>query len=230
MNNFDFRSELIINNLSIKEKELLFSHTKQLLFKKGQLFFHEGSAPTGIYLMKEGTSKIMKTSLNGTEQIFYIYKKGDLIGYHALLCNEDYQDSCQAITDCEVLFISKVRFELLMQEIPHLKDEIMSNMAHEFGVLINKISILAQKSVRERLAFYLLILNDRFKENQEEFSNINLSREDLANLIGTARETVVRLLSEFKNDDYIEINKRIIKIKSVDKLVKCAKAELEIEA
>ena len=85
-------------------------------------------------------------------------------------------------------------------------------MSHEFGVLVNTIIILAQKPLRERLALYLLILNDRYFDETTQTAQINLPREDLANIIGTARESLGRLLKEFKEYQLIHINKRTIEI------------------
>ena len=95
-------------------------------------------------------------------------------------------------------------------------------MSHEFGVLVNTIIILAQKPLRERLALYLLILNDRYFDEATQTAQINLPCEDLANIIGTARESLGRLLKEFKEYQLIHINKRTIEIINLEKLTQIA--------
>lgn len=225
INKLHFESDKILTSLSESDKELFLSFAERLVFRKGKLIFYEDGIPTGIFLIKSGRAKIYKTGLYGKDQIFYIYKRGDLFGYHALLCNEKYEDSCEALEDCEILFLSKDKLEFLLQEIPKLKLLFIQNMSHEFGVLVNTITILAQKPLRERLALYLLILNERYYDEETQKSLIMLPREDLANIIGTARESLGRLLKEFKEENLIRINKRAIEITDLVKIEKIAKSE-----
>lgn len=222
INQLDFESDKILSSLSKEDKEYFLSFTQNLTFKKGKLIFYEDGIPTGIFLVKRGKAKIYKTGIYGKDQIFYIYKRGDLFGYHALLANEKYEDSCEALEDCEILFISKKDFEHLLDKIRNLKLLFIQNMSHEFGVLVNTITILAQKPLRERLALYLLILQKRYYDKASKQSLINLSREDLSNIIGTARESLGRLLKEFKEDGLIDINKRTIEIINFDELKRLA--------
>lgn len=219
---FHFESEKILTSLSKEDKQYFLSFAHCLTFKKGKLIFYEEGIPTGIFLVKKGKAKIFKTGIYGKDQIFYIYKRGDLFGYHALLANERYEDSCEALEDCEVLFFDKKDVEHLLEKVRDLKLLFIQNMSHEFGVLVNIITILAQKTLRERLALYLLILHERYFNEQTERSEINLPREDLANIIGTARESLGRLLKEFKEDQLISINKRTIEIIDFKKLKKLA--------
>lgn len=216
--NLDFESDKILPSLSKEDRAYLLSHGKTLTFKKGKLIFYEAGIPTGIFLVKSGKAKIYKTGIYGKDQIFYIYKSGDLFGYHALLANEKYEDSCEAIEDCEVLFISNADFNKILEKNGKLKLLFIQNMSHEFGVLVNTITILAQKSLRERLAIFLIILHERYYDADSKQSIITLSREDLANMIGTARESLSRLLKEFKEDDLIEITKRSIEINNYNTL------------
>ncbi|WP_421765415.1 Crp/Fnr family transcriptional regulator [Ekhidna sp.] len=216
---FDFESNRILSSLSKSEQELFIAHGDTLIFKRNKLVFYEGGIPTGVFLIENGRAKIYKTGLDGKDQIFYIYKTGDLLGYHALLCNEHYEDSCEALEDCKILFISKLNFNSLIKKIPHLSQLLIQNMSHEFGVLVNTITILAQKPLRERLALYLLILNKKYVE---QGGDIMLPREDMANIIGTARESLGRLLKEFKEEKLIEVDNKIIRINNHGKLLKIA--------
>ena len=219
-----FDSDKILNSLSSDDKMYFLSFAQRLLFKKGKLIFYEGGVPTGVFLIKRGKAKIYKTGLDEKDQIFYIYKRGDLFGYHALLCDENYEDSCEALEDCEVLFINKLDFELLLYKIANLKLLLIQNMSHEFGVLVNTITILAQKPLRERLALYLLLLHERYFDEELQQSPINLSREDLANIIGTTRESLGRVLKEFKDYRLIKITGRVIEIIDFKKLSEIANA------
>lgn len=219
-----FESDKILSALTREDKDYFLSFAQSLFFKKGKLIFYEDGIPTGLFLVKSGKAKIFKTGIYGRDQIFYIYKRGDLFGYHALLCNEYYEDSCEALEDCEILFFSKPDVQHLLNKVKNLKLLFIQNMSHEFGVLVNTITILAQKSLRERLAIYLLILNERYFNKETEKAKINLPREDLANIIGTARESLGRLLKEFKEDRLIQIKGRTIEIIDFKELQKIAKA------
>lgn len=224
INQLHFESDKILSALSPKDKEYFLSFAQRLTFKKGKLIFYEEGIPTGVFLVKRGRAKIYKTGIYGKDQIFYIYKRGDLFGYHALLANEKYEDSCEALEDCEILFFSRKDIEHLLEKIQKLKLLFIQNMSHEFGVLVNTITILAQKPLRERLALYLLILNERYFDEENQKAEINLSREDLANIIGTARESLGRLLKDFKEEKLIKINKRTIEIINFEKMKKLAKS------
>lgn len=222
INQLHFESDKILSALPPKDKAYFLSFTQRLTFKKGKLIFYEDGIPTGIFFIERGRAKIYKTGIYGKDQIFYIYNRGDLFGYHALLANEKYEDSCEALEDCHILFIPKRDVEHLLEEIPKLKLLFIQNMSHEFGVLVNTITILAQKSLRERLALYLLILHERYYDPETERAEINLSREDLANIIGTARESLGRLLKEFKEDELIAIQGRTIQVQQFEKLKQLA--------
>ena len=224
INQLHFESDKILSALSPKDKEYFLSFAQRLTFKKGKLIFYEEGIPTGVFLVKRGRAKIYKTGIYGKDQIFYIYKRGDLFGYHALLANEKYEDSCEALEDCEILFFSRKDIEHLLEKIQKLKLLFIQNMSHEFGVLVNSITILAQKPLRERLALYLLILNERYFDEENQKAEINLPREDLANIIGTARESLGRLLKEFKEEKLIKINKRTIEIINFEKMKKLVKS------
>ncbi|MFT5748736.1 MAG: CRP-like cAMP-binding protein [Paraglaciecola sp.] len=206
---YDFKSDLIFSSLSKSEQKMLEPITEHIIFDKGKMLFYQDGIPTGVFLIIKGRAKIYKTGLGNKQQIFYIYKAGDLLGYHALLCDERYKDSCEAIEGCETLFISADKFESLLEKIPSLKTALIKNMSHEFGVMVNTISVIAQKSLRVRFALHLLLLNDRFGNN-----GINLSREDFANVIGVTRESLGRIIKEFKEEGLIVVNKRLIRLKN----------------
>lgn len=211
---FDFQSNLIFNNLSEEEIELIDQFTEPISIKKGNSLFYEDGIPTGIFQIIKGRAKKFKRGFKGQEQIFYIYKSGDVLGYHALLGKERYQDSCQALEDLDVNFISKENFLYLMDEIPSLRQSLIKNISHEFGVLANTIALLAQKDQNTRLAIFLLVLENRFENEHENPSGIDISRDDLANLLGTSRESLGRSLKQFKDKGLIEIVKRTIYIKN----------------
>lgn len=218
---FKFNSDSIFNGLSKEELDYLNSHIKTRPYKKKQVIFYEDSPATGIYYIKEGLVKKYKTGKDGKEKIFYISKTGDIIGYHAILSNENYPDSAAAMQDCIICYIPKDIFIELIERSPRLSNQLLKNISHEFGVLVNTLTIISQLSVRQRLALYLLLLKEKFQNpDSAERTQIHISRDDLASLVGTAKENVVRMLHEFKQDGIIEANGRAIIINNVRGLVK----------
>lgn len=221
---FHFRSNSILEGLPKDEWEYLNQRMLNQKLKKGQNIFVEGTNPNGIYFVIKGKVKKYKSNREGKEQIIYICNAGELLGYPALLSNESYSDSAAAIEDSIIGFISKTDFLYILDRSTILSKKLLINLSHEFGVLINGIASFAHKSVRERLALSLLILKDKYRVKDEENKpvEINLSRENLANIVGIAVETLVRLLHDFKDENLIETEGRKIRILDVKKLVKVA--------
>ncbi|GHC53777.1 Crp/Fnr family transcriptional regulator [Ulvibacter litoralis] len=215
---FDFQSNLLFEALTTAEKKTVYNAMESLSIKKGSLLFYEEGIPTGIFQIKKGKAKKIKKGFSGSEQIFYIYTTGDVLGYHALFGEERYQDSCEALEDLEVNFIAKDVFFQLLKSIPRLQQTFIKNIGHEFGVLANIIAVLAQKNLNARLAINLLILNNRFQKQYKAGSGIDLTREDLANVIGTSPESLGRCLKYFKDQGSIEVDKRVIYIKNEESL------------
>lgn len=223
---YHFGSDKIWNNLSTDLKKYFLESFRTLHLRKNQIVFQENGVPTGIYFLKKGKVKKYKNGLNGKEQIFYIGSENELLGYNALLCQEYYSDTVETLEDCEIGFIPKDVFMEIYNSSDEFKNQIIRIMGHEYGVLINHITIMAQYNARERLAIVLLLLKDKYKKNKGEQSEITISREDLANLVGTARENLIRILNEFKSDNIIETKGKLILILKPKDLVKISNLSL----
>ncbi|OBX25223.1 CRP-like cAMP-binding protein [Gelidibacter algens] len=222
---FDFQSDRLFEALATEEKKLVDAAMEPLIIKKGSLLFYEDGVPTGIFQIKKGKAKKFKRSFSGSEQIFYIYTPNDVLGYHALFGEERYQDSCEALEDLEVNFIAKDVFFQLLKDIPTLQRTFIKNIGHEFGVLANIIAVLAQKNLNARLAINLLILENRFQKHYKA-GGIDLTREDLANIIGTSPESLGRSLKQFKEEGIIEVDKRLIYIKNKEQILQLLNIDL----
>lgn len=209
---FNFNSDSIFEGLPEGDIHLLTKSMVTHSYKKGEILFREGSYPTGIYYIRTGKVKKYNTDKEGREQIFYVYREGELFGYHALLSEEKFTDTASTIEESIISFIPKDDFLQAIQLSSILSNRLLKVMSHEFGVLVNGLSVLAQKTVRERLAVSLLVLRDKYKkENQDNKPvELDLSRDDLAKFVGTARETLVRLIHDFKEEGLIETNGRKI--------------------
>ncbi len=196
-------------------------------YKKGQNIFFEGRLPEGIYCLNTGKIKIYKLGLDGKEQIVRFVLPGGLLGIRALLGGRSYQASATALENSTVCFIDKKNFFRLTLKYPAIAHQLMSTLSRLLEEAEQKLTSLAQKPVRERLAETLLILNKMFKPGIDNAENcspvISLSREDLANIVGTATETVIRLLSEFKEDNLVKVNGRKIELKDLDGLKRIAR-------
>jgi CRP-like cAMP-binding protein len=220
---FNFRNDTVINDLPRAEMKYLESKMVKTKVRKGKSIFNEGSYPSGIFYLVKGRIKKFKSDANGNEQIIYIYSTGDLFGYPSLLCGEPFQDSATAMEDSIVAFIPKDDFLKLLKESSTLSSCLLKNLSHKYGVLENIIVAFSQKNVRERLALSLLILIEKFREKgREKITEIVMSREDLSNFVGTAVETLVRLLREFKNDGLIETEGKKIRVLNLKKMVQLA--------
>lgn len=192
-------------------------------YKKGQTIFHEGARPFGIYCVNYGKIKLSKFGDDGKEQILRLVKAGDLLGYRSLLSQDRYNGSAVALEDSGVCFIPKELFMGILQKDGVLSMEIMKLLSDDLRKAELSITHLAQKSVRERLAEALLFIKETYGfESDNQTINLRLSREELANLVGTATETVIRLLSELKADHVISLEGKKIKILDLVELVEIA--------
>jgi CRP-like cAMP-binding protein len=192
-------------------------------YKRGSIIYHERNRISGIYCVNKGIIKLVKTGMDGREKIIRFAKKGDIIGYRSILSQELACTTAKVIEDAVLCFIPASLFFDLVKGNNELSMEILKVSLRELGESNKFIIDIAQKSVRERLAEVLIILKDTFELDNENYLNVSLTREELANLVGTATESVIRLLSEFKADSFIELNGRKIRLLKVEALKKLAR-------
>lgn len=210
------------NNLKGEELDRL-SHMKSCVsFKKGQVIMHEGARPQGVYCLHSGKAKMYKMGAEGKEQIIRFMTRGDLIGYRSIICEETILSSISAIDDTFACYIPKTSFFEVIHNNPKFSLNILEKACHELGEMGKIITSLAQKTVRERLAEILLILRATFGVTEEGNIDVSLTREEIANMVGTATESAIRLISEFKEEKLIETKGRKIKILNARKLQQIA--------
>lgn len=218
------RGHSLFNNLCAIHLSHLTKSKHTIHYKKGQTLFFEGTRPIGIYCINSGHVKITKNSSSGKEQIMYLANPGEIVGYRSLLCEELYAASGTVLDDAIICFIPKEDFLDILHNDSQLYKTLMKAVCKQMGILEEKLAKISMLSVRERLAAALLMLKETYSIEGEISTTINiaLSREDLANLIGTATETLIRLLSEFKTDGYIELTGKKIKVLDPKGLAKTA--------
>lgn len=188
------------------------------IYKKKSDIYKEGSFPKGIYFVNKGKVKTYQTNELGKELITELHKEGDFFGYLSLLQDEKYTSSATTLEDSEIYMIPKEDFFSLIyknSEVSKRFIEILSNNLKEKEKQLVK---LAYNSVRKRVAEALVKLSDKYKKDEDQKFSMNVSREDLANMVGTATETVIRTLSDFKDDKLIEISGGTISILNYSKL------------
>jgi CRP-like cAMP-binding protein len=173
---------------------------------------------SGIYCINSGIVKHFKTGNDGKEQIIRFSKKGDIFGFRAILSGDAACTSTKAIEESMVCFIPAAHFLKLVKENSGFAMSVLKLTCDELGESNKYILDIAQKNVRERLAEILLLLHESFGTNENGELDIFLTREELAGIVGTATESVIRLLSEFKKDQIIDLNKRKIKLLDLAKL------------
>ncbi len=216
----DLRSFDIFKGLTEEEIESVNQSINCTLHKRGNTIYHEGSRINGTYLVVEGILKIFKTGFDGKEQIIRFAKPGDLIGFRSVISDELACSTTKVIQETVLCYLPGDILERLLKENPTFSMTLMKLTCKELGESNKFLTDIAQKTVRERLAEVLLLLMDTFELDQDHTLQISLTREELANMVGTATESVIRLLSEFKTDKLIELNGRKIKLLNIPKLIK----------
>lgn len=212
----------IFKDLSPNELDSLNFDKGCSAYKRGNIIYHEDNRINGYYCVNSGIVKMYKTGIDGKEQIIRFAKKGDIIGYRSVLSKELACTTAKVIEDAMLCFIPADSLFDLVKNNSGFAMNLMQLTCKELGEANNYITDIAQKTVRERLAEVLLLLKDRFDLDEDQILKISLTREELANLVGTATESVIRLLSEFKGDQLIELQGRKIKMLNLPGLHKVA--------
>lgn len=192
-------------------------------YERGDSVFEMGQYPNGLYCMNVGHIKIVRYSPEGREQIIRFAGSGDALGYASLLTGQPYSITAIAVEPTSVCFIPSDLIFRYLRDKPQMSLRVMQMMSQELQGTQRRIVELARKSVRERVAEALLVLRETFgTEDDGETLNMPLTREEIADIVGTAPESLIRMLSELKSDHLIEINQRRIKVKNLKALIDVA--------
>ncbi|MBU1822061.1 MAG: response regulator [Bacteroidetes bacterium] len=189
-------------------------------FRKKETVYTEGSYPTGIFFLQEGKIKAYKANEFGKEFITDLYKKGDFFGYVDLLQGNPYQDTAVALEESEVAIIPKEDFFALLQSSREVSSKFIRMLSNEIKEREERLLQLAYNSVRKRVAEALVMLANRYQADKAKPFSMAITREDIASLVGTATETVIRTLSDFKEEKLVEMKGSLITVLNYDKLVR----------
>ncbi len=184
--------------------------------KKGEAIFVEGESVKGVFCVKSGVCKMTKLSANGKDQIVKLTQKGELLGQRSLISDEPANLSAIAIEDMEVCFIPKSEIIGFFNKNNSFSMNVMKSVCGDLKDADDTLVDLAQKNVKERLAQTLLYLEETFGVLEDKSLRLQLSRDEIASIIGTATESCIRLLSEFKKLGLIELQGK--KITLLDKV------------
>ena len=219
------REKGIFCSMQMPELESLTKNKITNTYKKGYTIFFQGIPPFGLYCLKSGKVKLSQAGDDGKELIIRIAQEGDIIGHRSLFSHQNYHASAVALEDSVICFIDKNHIFELIQRNPGVALKIIERLSLEMGAAEKRSSSLFRKNVRERMAEIFLWLRQTFGVDCEDGRiklNITLTREELASMIGTASETVIRSISEFKAEGIIQQEGKTIFILNEEKLIEFA--------
>lgn len=209
------RMDNVFNKLNPDEIRLISSRKICRNYQKGDTIFREGMRSVGLYCISYGKVKIFKTGDEGRDQIVRLADIGDIIGYRAIISDEPYFASAVALEDTAVCLVPLADFKTFVEQNQSFTKGLLQMLSHDLREAENRMIRMAQKSVRERLAATLLLLIDTYgTSGPDNTLKIELSREEIASLVGTATETVIRLISDFKTEGLIITNGKKINIQN----------------
>lgn len=186
--------------------------------KKGDAIFSEGDTVNGVYCIKEGTCKLVRMSSNGKDSILKLVTKGELLGQTAIITEEKTTLSAVAVEDMQVCFIPKAEILGFIDKNKNFSKEVTKEVCQNLNYATDFALNHNTKTVKERLAQALLNVLDSAGTDTEGFLSLQLSREEIASMVGTATESCIRLLAELKKEGIIELKAKRIKIIKLNEL------------
>jgi len=189
-----------------------------IAYKKKQAIYSEGQHPNKLYYIESGKVKIFKTSDGGKELIIQLLSAGEFFGYTSLIENTIYDEFAETMEESEIRVIPKKEFEQLITTNQEIALKVIKLLANNITEKEHQLVALAYHSLRKRVADALLTLKKKYANHEDENFSIAISREDLANIAGTATESLIRTLSDFKNEKLIEIKEGKITLLAEKKL------------
>lgn len=193
-------------------------------YRKGQTLYFQGNPAFGLYCINSGKVKISKIGADGKEIILRIAGPGDVLGHQNLYSNDNYTATATVIEESSVCFLDKKFILSKINADPSIAMNVIRKLSDEMAAFEARNAAMSHKSVRERLAELLLILKNTYgiSEHGRYRLDIKLTREEMASMVGTANETIIRFISEFKEEGILEQEGKVIYIMNEDKLKRTA--------
>lgn len=188
------------------------------IFRKKQVVYSEGNYPARLYYIVKGKVKIFRSNDDGKELVTELCSDGDFLGHIALLEGGRYRDTAEALEDSEIAEIPKADFENLVNHNREVAQRFIRLLAKNVSEREQQLLSLAYNSLRKKVADALVQLHRKYGTEGEANFEVDISREGLATIAGTATESLIRTLSDFKSEKLIDINKGSIRILELKKL------------
>lgn len=205
-----FRNSFILTDLPTRDLALFQAGCQTDSRKRGNTLFHQGSYPKGVFWLLSGKAKIFQISPGGQRQTMYIYSDGDLLGYRQFIAGEAHPVSAVLLENATVGFIPGEVFRGLLEASPFFARNVLTALAREFTVWMNRMTMFTQFPVRRRLMLVLLILFEQYRLSGSPPGVVTMTRTELAESVGASLETVVRVLNTLKSAGLINISGRRI--------------------
>ena len=210
--NCDIRLGNSLKELDVQEISNVCREKDLVYFKKKDFIFKEKQAARGVFCIQKGVCKITKLSSNGEDQIVSFAKRGALLGYSQVIDGKSYHNSAQAIEEVLACFIPKNQILQCINSNTFFTRSLMKKLQGDLKKTESHQANLKQKNVMARLATTLLFLGEEFGTDRNHWIAIELSRKELANLVDTSAESVIRLLSNLKNEKIIALTGKKIQL------------------
>ncbi|OQY95585.1 MAG: transcriptional regulator [Sphingobacteriales bacterium UTBCD1] len=188
-------------------------------YRKKQVIYSEGNRPSRLFYVHKGKVRTYKSNENAKELVVGLYNEGDFLGYTALLEGTPYKETAEALEDCELAIIPKEDFESLLNNNREIASLFIKLLAKNISEKAEQLLGLAYNSLRKKVADAIIKLNKKYNTRQDPEFAIHISRENLATIAGTATESLIRTLSDFKNEQLIDIKSGSIIILNEKKLL-----------
>ncbi len=217
------RQASIFVDLSLGERAAISESTHCRHYQKGEMIFHAGEYPPGLYCIHTGKVKIFKVGKDGREQIVRLARAGDIVGYRSLIGGDRYSAYAVPLEEANICLIPKDTFFHLLSSNPSLSSRMLTLLSHDLKAAEERLVEMAQKPVRERVAETLLLLKEMYGlEPDQATLSIRLTRAEFATLVGTATESVSRVLSKLQQEKAIVMSGRTIRIANTVALTEAA--------
>jgi CRP-like cAMP-binding protein/CheY-like chemotaxis protein len=216
--NIEGIEEFIVDIKEMVSLEKISKKTDLKYYNKKDNIYKEGSYAKGVYFINSGKVKTYRTNEFGKELITQLYSPGDFFGHLSLLKEEKYDETATALDDVEIYMIVKEDFLSLIYKNPEVSKKFISILSNNVVDTQKKLIQIAYDSVRKRAAEALVELSNKYKKDGEAQFTISIGREDMANIVGTSTETIVRALTEFRQDKLIDVSGSSITILNYQKL------------
>jgi DNA-binding response OmpR family regulator len=198
---------------------LLNDEKRTISVPKKHLLYFQGGYPIGVYFILKGKIKTFRTDTLGNELITTLYNEGDFFGYTDLLEHSEYTENAVAIESAEICLIQKQDFFTLLYNNLDVANKFVKILSSNLIEKEERLLKLAYSPVRKRVAEALILLQNKYWKNSSEAFAMAISRDDLSNIAGASKETVIRILSDFKEEGLIHISGSTITLLKPDKLL-----------